>query len=221
MKASAYRTSGNARRRSAIRFDVQIRINGKPSFRVLDAETVEEALVEMEGANGKKPIRPLCVYVMETRDAIKVGISENPWARLDAIQGHCPFPVELVYVRKFEHSLWGHHVEGRTQRALGKHRLEGEWFDVDVDAAVRLIEDFADDRGSVVLASGTAASSPSLRTPEAPPRPSPPEPSPEETPPEPAPPSWEDTLYPNPEAGCPGMVERGVRCALCGELHRA
>jgi hypothetical protein len=59
----------------------------------------------------------------------------------------------VVTERKFEHSLWG---QRRTQRALGKHRLEGEWFDVDVDAAVRLIENFADDRGSVVLASGPA-----------------------------------------------------------------
>lgn len=65
------------------------------------------------------------IYFIECNDRVKVGFSENPWARMSKVSADAPYPCALIGVmhgdRKHEaliHAAWGH---------IHRH---GEWFDL-------------------------------------------------------------------------------------------
>jgi hypothetical protein len=77
---------------------------------------------------------------------IKIGISDSLDKRLSTIQVSCPFPVE--YLHSFgplprAEALW--HENG-LHDAYGENRLWGEWFDVEPDDIMDLLE-----RGGVAV----------------------------------------------------------------------
>lgn len=82
------------------------------------------------------------IYVMARRAddgwcaPVKVGISTNPEARLATINTSSPFRVEIYRQCRIA-SRWGAESIERTFHAINeKERLNGEWFQMEPDAAV-------------------------------------------------------------------------------------
>jgi hypothetical protein len=78
------------------------------------------------------------VYVIHAvgTNRVKIGFSDNPHRRLNDLQTGSPFPLTLVGLR-----------EGtmKTERAIHEYfedrRIQGEWFEVEPDDALRLLFD--------------------------------------------------------------------------------
>lgn len=67
---------------------------------------------------------------------IKVGLSDNPKARLRQLQTGSPFRMELVAVFSFPNREIARAVEAAFHQAQKKWKTSGEWFDLKVDVAV-------------------------------------------------------------------------------------
>lgn len=88
-------------------------------------------------------IETFFIYVIGKADGarpVKIGISQIPRARLKTLQTGCPFKLRLLHLRKcrnrdhaLEHEKSFHHI----YRAK---RLQGEWFNVDLNLASSLID---------------------------------------------------------------------------------
>ena len=63
------------------------------------------------------------VYLMESRDAYKIGISRNVPQRMKDLNCGSSNRVELVALRR-----GGSNLEARLHRRLADYRLNGEWF---------------------------------------------------------------------------------------------
>jgi hypothetical protein len=70
---------------------------------------------------------------------VKIGISENPAARIRSLQTGCPRPIELFWCMEFQSRGGALRAERAAHHALGDARLVGEWFDVDPDFADRYV----------------------------------------------------------------------------------
>jgi hypothetical protein len=63
------------------------------------------------------------IYAIECGDAIKIGRSWHPAARMKSLQSFCPLPFRLIGM------IEGTHVEERELHSLCKNaRIRGEWF---------------------------------------------------------------------------------------------
>lgn len=84
---------------------------------------------------------PLGVYVIGSHDGPqKIGISRSPGKRLLDLVGGSGRDLRLhLFVVGSE--IRSKKVEQRAHEILAKHRLEGEWFHVSADAAIRAVLD--------------------------------------------------------------------------------
>jgi hypothetical protein len=81
------------------------------------------------------------VYVIGRRGGpCKVGVSADPAERLQAVQTGCAFEVAVWGQFPFASRLLAIRFERRAHAALGRHRLAGEWFDVEPETAIGAIE---------------------------------------------------------------------------------
>jgi Meiotically up-regulated gene 113 len=84
------------------------------------------------------------IYVLRGEHGLlKVGISNNPVARLASLRTASPFPLEMVYVAVT--SGPANRLERATHDALAKSRCNGEWFDCPLSHAVAAINGSAYD----------------------------------------------------------------------------
>ncbi len=67
------------------------------------------------------------VYVMRCGPFIKVGITQQPWLRLRAMQGGCPYRICIASLR-WVHAKNAAGIERAAMNALRKHHRHGEWF---------------------------------------------------------------------------------------------
>lgn len=83
--------------------------------------------------------QPKAIYVMESEiGLVKLGISENPGARMRTIQGASGIRLELVH--SSEHRLDAKAVEFAAHHLLREKRKTGEWFDVTAEEAIQAIK---------------------------------------------------------------------------------
>jgi len=68
---------------------------------------------------------------------VKIGVSQNPNARLAAMRTASAFPLELCFVGACQTS--GIEIEQEAHRLLEAHRTNGEWFDVSTEMATAAI----------------------------------------------------------------------------------
>jgi len=71
---------------------------------------------------------------------VKIGISNNPIARMQSVQTGSPSRLVLVSRYCFWKRAHAMAVERCFHNTCDAHRLEGEWFDINPDAAVALME---------------------------------------------------------------------------------
>lgn len=89
------------------------------------------------------------VYVIAEQDAespVKIGFSEDCRARLDTLQTGNPRLLELRALFRIESRAFAYEVENRAHRHFSSDGVRGEWFDIDVETAVRLIHNIAGGR---------------------------------------------------------------------------
>jgi len=70
---------------------------------------------------------------------LKIGMANNPAARLRSIQTGSPQPIRLLRHFAVE-TEQARRVERRTHLGLLDHRLAGEWFEISLDQAVAAVE---------------------------------------------------------------------------------
>lgn len=108
--------------------------------------------------NSKGETEPLTgVYVVGSTKvgAIKIGIASDVMSRLSQIQTGFPFRL-AVYGALFTQRRVAAQIERAAHDKLkefGFH-LNGEWFDVDPDDAIRLVKKVAGDIGAATLTTG-------------------------------------------------------------------
>ena len=72
------------------------------------------------------------VYGIESRDAIKIGYSNNPQKRLESLQTANPHLLELKFSIKARTKSQAKFVENYLHDRLRHYRLNGEWFELGV-----------------------------------------------------------------------------------------
>lgn len=78
------------------------------------------------------------VYVIRNgMGQVKIGISNNPNARLADLRTASPVPLALVWVGALHYSGFG--LEHMAHNILTRYRMEGEWFECPVEASVAAI----------------------------------------------------------------------------------
>lgn len=81
------------------------------------------------------------IYVIGRDDGpVKVGISDNPGARVLGLQTGCPFHLSLLATFQFEDRIVAHKEEQFFHRCYREQQLVGEWFDLSADLAIEGIE---------------------------------------------------------------------------------
>lgn len=89
--------------------------------------------------------QPTSVYVIGMRNGpCKVGISDNPGARLGALQTGCPFELVLFGHREFPSRAHARALEVAIHDFLAEHRVSGEWFDIDPYSIISGLNETAD-----------------------------------------------------------------------------
>lgn len=81
----------------------------------------------------------LSVYIISATGSglLKVGVSHNPNGRMRTLSTSLPYKlkVERTWPRTDAYQ-----IEGATHDILAEHRLNGEWFNVTLDQAVKAVE---------------------------------------------------------------------------------
>lgn len=81
------------------------------------------------------------IYVIGRDEGpVKVGISDNPGARVLGLQTGCPFQLSLLATFQFEDRIAAHQEEQFFHRCYRKQNLVGEWFNLSADLAIEGIE---------------------------------------------------------------------------------
>lgn len=85
---------------------------------------------------------PCFVYIFETLGGFfcKIGVSNDPVRRLDAVRTGCPFYLGLAYKFEVPSRRYAEAVESAAHKNLEAHRESGEWFSVPSDLCVEPIE---------------------------------------------------------------------------------
>lgn len=71
---------------------------------------------------------------------IKVGVAQNPRARLSTLQTGNPRKLSLEFVHECQSRLAAEQVEYRAHGTMLRWRKEGEWFDVPLDHAIQEVK---------------------------------------------------------------------------------
>jgi predicted GIY-YIG superfamily endonuclease len=81
------------------------------------------------------------IYVIGRQDGpVKVGVTSNPQSRLGQIRTGCPFHVELLHAEPMLSRAHALQHEADFHAVYEEKRLNGEWFDIDAELAIELIE---------------------------------------------------------------------------------
>jgi hypothetical protein len=85
-----------------------------------------------------KPIKYKHIYLMRCGKYHKVGITNNPGARLIQVQTNNPEKVSLVFHRQVLNTEM---VERKLHYVLRRQRIRGEWFDIPGELVEAIIDD--------------------------------------------------------------------------------
>jgi len=81
------------------------------------------------------------VYVIGVdQGPVKVGISNNPLARLSVLRTGSPFDLKLIYFREARSREHAHQHERNFHEDYADKRLSGEWFDMPGDFAAEGVD---------------------------------------------------------------------------------
>jgi hypothetical protein len=72
---------------------------------------------------------------------VKIGMSNNPQARLQDIRPCSPLGLGLAHIRELPNRIAARRLEMATHNILREHHLDYEWFGVDVHTAIDAIEE--------------------------------------------------------------------------------
>jgi hypothetical protein len=99
-------------------------------------------LIASAWANGAAPAeRPVHVYVIaSSAGGVKIGIAENPHVRLRDLQVGSPHRLRLELSVAAPSREIARAAERRCHTALADHHMSGEWFEVEVEEARRVVE---------------------------------------------------------------------------------
>lgn len=102
------------------------------------------------GAKASNPDTGSFLYVVRgDHNRVKIGITENPSARLAQLQTGSAFPLEFAWIGAPQGQAVG--IEYDAHQMLANYRQNGEWFEVAPDAAVGAINAAAQRRGMNIL----------------------------------------------------------------------
>ena len=79
------------------------------------------------------------IFQNEMYPILKIGVSDDPMKRIKAIQNAIGFPLNLMY--ESEAVINPVTVEKLIHLELKEYRKFGEWFDIDVESAIKVIEE--------------------------------------------------------------------------------
>ncbi len=94
--------------------------------------------------SGKKvPKEDVYVYIIENTylHDTKIGISNRPEKRIKQLQTGSSRPLKIQYTVKFTTRDEATKVEYQLHKKFSKHRLTGEWFDIDYRKVIKYIDD--------------------------------------------------------------------------------
>lgn len=80
----------------------------------------------------------LYLYLVRASDYVKIGVTGDVNRRMANMKCGCPFPLEIVSVRTLPRVL-AHQVERRVHAHFAEVRMQGEWFQLDVLEAKKVI----------------------------------------------------------------------------------
>lgn len=77
------------------------------------------------------------IYVIGHVDGpVKVGVSNNPAARIKELQVGCHFTLQLMYQRQCKSRSEAFRREKEFHAVYAEQRMSGEWFNVDSELAI-------------------------------------------------------------------------------------
>lgn len=82
--------------------------------------------------------KQIYIFQNEMYPILKIGMSDNPLKRMKQVQGGAGFPLTLVY--ESEPVINPATVERLIHKELKDYRKGGEWFEIDIKAAKKIIE---------------------------------------------------------------------------------
>lgn len=87
----------------------------------------------------KQPIsKQIYIFQNEMYPILKIGMSDNPLKRMKQVQGGAGFPLNLVY--ESEPIINPATVERLIHKELKDYRKGGEWFELDIKTAKKVID---------------------------------------------------------------------------------
>jgi hypothetical protein len=101
------------------------------------------------------------LYVVRAGPYCKVGVTGDLKQRLQTYSTHCPLETSCVAVFEVK-AQFALPLEREVHRILGDHRVRGEWFAVEVAAAIEAVE--AVKAGGVPLRRGESRAYPLIET---------------------------------------------------------
>lgn len=81
------------------------------------------------------------VYVIVSRDLVKIGVSENIERRLKGLRCANPHIESVAYVS--DGYIDAYRIEAEAHQKLRRHRVTGEWFRCSVDVAIEAVRSLA------------------------------------------------------------------------------
>lgn len=105
-------------------------------------ELVQYSLVLLERTKAIARARAAAyVYVIgREQGPIKVGVSSSPSGRLAQLQTGCPFKLEVLHTEPMLDRNHALKHEADFHAVYADKRLHGEWFDLEPEYAIELIE---------------------------------------------------------------------------------
>lgn len=84
---------------------------------------------------------PIFIYVIgRPKGPVKVGVSNSPSSRMLGLQTGCPFKLELLLSQPMRNRAHALRHEADFHAVYEEKRLIGEWFKIDAELAIELIE---------------------------------------------------------------------------------
>lgn len=80
------------------------------------------------------------IYIMQSGDSFKVGLTRDPRQRLSALQSSSVIPVTLINSWIIRAGVAGD-AEHRAHRRLARYHVHGEWFSCSLAAAISAVKD--------------------------------------------------------------------------------
>lgn len=88
----------------------------------------------------KKKVTWCAVYVAEVGGAVKVGITNDPYARSRTLQSSMPEDLTMPYFLVLRDRASAVRIEAAAHHALADRHIRGEWFRASADEAIEAVE---------------------------------------------------------------------------------